>query len=1165
MKLANQLVVAGLAAWACSAMTHTALAAQPPLPDLKLWLTADTGVTTNSDGTVMAWADQATGVKHDGNAQGEGIPVLMSNSTFPSGPHPTISFDGTAALVLSNRDSLQIPAISVYVVASVDSSVSSGVFLADMRDPFGFALGINDTTPGQVRWYTGVPNDEMSPAAAALTSGTPYLIAGVFADGAKKLFINGTKVGDATGKSLNFATWSALAVGAQGVYPNIGDDETGDPAVLSKFLVGEIAEILAYSSVSDAQRLAVEAYVYQKYFTKSAGDVAIAKQPISQQVNELGSVTFSVNADGAPPLTYQWFKDGQSLASSDAPFFTIPSTSRTNAGSYTVKVSNAAGSVTSNDGVLTVIPDTSLPKLLAADRDFLDASQVTLVFSKPVSSASATATANYAIDNGIAISKATMGPTPNLVVLTTSAMTFGPAYTLTVNAVQDLVGNTIAANTQRRVTVPDPNAPVPTADLKLWLRADVDVKVNTDGVVTDWNDRQVGNPAKNGTKVGSPMLTQATYFANGSHPVVTFDGASGFNLANVSDLRPTNMTFYIVGSVAALNRARIFIGNYRDVAGWCVGISDSIDGRVKWFTAPPNSMEPEGGQLTENTAVLLTATYTSVGGIKRLYVNGLLAGSATNVNLSYANDTQLTVGYLQGNRQYLMGDIAEILAYSSVSDSQRSLVEAYLTRKYFSTGTGPAKVVLQPASQTVNELASVTFEVGFEGTPPVSVQWYRNNTAITDATNAVYTIASVTRADDQAQFNAHISNAAGSAVSSNAVLTVIRDNVAPVLTAAKRVYLDNTRLLVSFSKALGSASATNKSNYSLGGGVTVTQVTQGSDPNTVILTTSPIAAGASVVLTVNGVQDLVGNPVAADSHVTVVVPGAEVRPPTANLLCWLAADFGVTTDENQTITGWNDLATNDSPHNFMAVLGTPKLAVADFFPSGPTPVIHFDGNSGIQLSSSDTLGVPDISVYAVASTEVINASRVFIFDYRDVVGWGLGISDGIAGRVKWFTAPPDSMEPDTANLTANVPVMVTGTFDASGNKKLYLGTNQVGSASQVAGIEYGDSMELTVGYLQGNRQFLVGTVAEVLVYSAVSDDQRAKVQDYLIQKYFKAVPGGGAKLTIQRSATDLSISWTGSGTLESATQITGPWSDVGSTSPVTVTPTETTRFYRLKQ
>lgn len=1147
-----------------AAFASVAATVQPPLQDLKLWLRADTGVVTNADGTLTGWSDQAGGVLNDGVAQGAGLPLLTTNPNFPRGPQPVVSLDGSAGIVLANRDDLQTPAVSVYVVASVDNTLTSGVLLADLRDPFGFALGLSDTTAGRARWYTGVPADSLEPAAADLGYGTPFLLAGTFVGDAKRMYLDGVQVGTASGKSLNYATWSALAVGCQGIYPHLGDEETGEPPELSKFLVGDIAEILVYAAVSDAQRLAVEAYLYQKYFAVPSGPPTVALAPAAQRVNELGAVTFRVHANGAPPLSYEWFKDGVPLANSDAPYYTLGSVSRTDAGQYRVRISNAEGSTTSAEVALTVVPDTTAPTLLAADRDLLDAGLVTLIFSKPVSSTTATLADNYTIDQGIAVTRATLGATPDTVLLTTTPIAYGPAYTVTVNRITDLVGNVIKDNTQRRVTVPDPNAPVPTAQLKLWLRADVGVITNASGVVTTWTDRQVGNPAKNGTRVGSPVLTQAD-FANGPHPVISFDGASGFNLASVADLRLTNMTFYVVASVATINRMRVMIGNYRDVAGYCIGISDTIDGRIKWFTAPPNSMEPEAGQLTEFTPVLVTASYASAGGVKKLYVNSAPAGSATGVNLSYANDTRLTVGYLGNNAQYFVGDIAEILVYSEVSESQRALVEAYLSRKYFGQGTGPVSIVSQPVSQTVDELGSATFEVAFEGAAPVAIQWYRDEVAIPAATSAVYTIPRVTRADQGAEFTVRLSNALGSAISRKAVLTVVLDEVRPLPVAAKRDYLSDRQVFVVFSEPVSAASATLASHYGLSGGATVSQAVLGPEANTVLLTTSPLAVGRSATLTVNGVTDLVGNPVTANSQVTVFVPTSALRPPTTDLMCWLAADAGVTTADGHTLSGWQDQAGGEAPHDLESTLGSPQWAWVDFYPGGWTPVIRLDGESGIRLANAETLQPTELSLYVVGSTDAVNASRVFLFNYRDVVGYGLGLSDTIAGRVKWFTAPPDSLEPETAQLEPNVPVLLTGTLDVYGDKKLYVGTGLAGATSGI-GLEYGDGLELTVGYLQGERQFLVGTIAEVLAYSTVSDAQRAAVQEYLIQKYFTPGPAPAPSLSIRLSQGGLEIRWAGSGTLQWAAQVPGTWLDLPqATSPYSVAPSETQRFYRVRQ
>jgi len=56
----------------------------------------------------------------------------------------------------------------------------------------------------------------------------------------------------------------------------------------------------------------------------------------------------------ADTLTYQWYKDGKAISGATASSYTIKSVKASDAGKYTVKVSNSAGSVTSSAATLTV-------------------------------------------------------------------------------------------------------------------------------------------------------------------------------------------------------------------------------------------------------------------------------------------------------------------------------------------------------------------------------------------------------------------------------------------------------------------------------------------------------------------------------------------------------------------------------------------------------------------------------------------------------------------------------------------------------------------------------------------------------------------------------------------------------------------------------------------
>ncbi len=83
----------------------------------------------------------------------------------------------------------------------------------------------------------------------------------------------------------------------------------------------------------------------------------ITTQPANQQVSAGQSATFGVVATGTAPLQYQWRKDGSAIAGATDSGYTTPATVSTdNGASFTVVVTNAAGSITSNPATLTVTP-----------------------------------------------------------------------------------------------------------------------------------------------------------------------------------------------------------------------------------------------------------------------------------------------------------------------------------------------------------------------------------------------------------------------------------------------------------------------------------------------------------------------------------------------------------------------------------------------------------------------------------------------------------------------------------------------------------------------------------------------------------------------------------------------------------------------------------------
>lgn len=87
---------------------------------------------------------------------------------------------------------------------------------------------------------------------------------------------------------------------------------------------------------------------------------SIVTQPSSQSVFEGVDVEFTVTAEGPPPFTYRWMKDGVPLADdgritgSASATLKLGAVRLTDAGNYSLRVTNFADSVTSSSAALTV-------------------------------------------------------------------------------------------------------------------------------------------------------------------------------------------------------------------------------------------------------------------------------------------------------------------------------------------------------------------------------------------------------------------------------------------------------------------------------------------------------------------------------------------------------------------------------------------------------------------------------------------------------------------------------------------------------------------------------------------------------------------------------------------------------------------------------------------
>jgi len=94
-------------------------------------------------------------------------------------------------------------------------------------------------------------------------------------------------------------------------------------------------------------------------------------QPLDQRVMIGSCASFNVSVTGTPPFHYQWKFNGANLLNATNAAYGIEAVAATNTGSYSVLVTNWAGSVTSYNALLTVIVPPKLTFQVWADYPLL--------------------------------------------------------------------------------------------------------------------------------------------------------------------------------------------------------------------------------------------------------------------------------------------------------------------------------------------------------------------------------------------------------------------------------------------------------------------------------------------------------------------------------------------------------------------------------------------------------------------------------------------------------------------------------------------------------------------------------------------------------------------------------------------------------------------------
>ena len=488
----------------------------------------------------------------------------------------------------------------------------------------------------------------------------------------------------------------------------------------------------------------------------------ITTQPANATVAVGAATTVRVAASGSAPLSYQWYKNGTAIPGATNATLSFASAQTSDAGSYAVIVTNAAGTIVSSAGTLTVTAATtggggavggggssgggggsvgggggaiggggssggggggtpvSLPTISAAP-----ASQTIAPGSTATFRVGATGTEPLAYQwrkNGATI----LGATGATLTLTNVQATDAAGYSATVT---NVAGSITSAPGTLTITVVAPPPEVPSTPPSIVAQS-------------------------SGATIAEGAATSFSVTATGTAPL-TYQWRRNGELvasANAATLAIANATLADAGNYTAVVTNRV--GSVTTLA-IALGVTPAA-------TRPTIVSQPQN--LSALAAANVSVSVVAQGTLPLTYQwskNGAAIPGATSAMLALANV-----------------QAADATIYTVVvTNALGSATSNAATLTLAATAVAP-RIAAEPAGQTLAPGANLTFSVVADGTAPFSYQWRRNGALLTGATSATYSLANL-RLADAGSYSVAVTNSVGTVTSSTATLTVAPPAGAP--------------------------------------------------------------------------------------------------------------------------------------------------------------------------------------------------------------------------------------------------------------------------------------------------------------------------------------------------------------------------------------------------
>jgi len=610
----------------------------------------------------------------------------------------TTSVNGQTAAISGRTNVNYAFSDSAWTLAAYGTNLSGGIFSsanadASGRTPvpgvaggtsanfvvIGWSAGIGTTAAAVQTWFnSGAPATEgwigQSVVSGAITPGasTATTLFGTNAAGLIRGFLLGRIPGGGSGNvapSISVQPGNITVTNGGSVSFSI--TYAGTPAPTFQWfcnntnIPGQTGDTLTLSNVS----LASSGNSYFVTLTNSSGSVTssngvltvtsgpanvapfITVQPPNRTVTNGQSATFSVTSGGTPTPTFQWFCNGTNIPGRTSATLTLTNVTADSSGNYYfVTLTNVAGSVTSSNGVLTVLagPSNAAPFITVQPANKSTAYGSSASFSVTYGG-TPTPTFQW-FCNGTNI------PGKTSSVLTLNNVTFdssGNTYFVTLT---NSSGSVTSSNAVLTVTAPAANI----------------VFANTTTPATRIFTNSAAGGAATGLTTGAFLYRYALYVStnaadiNGQTAAILGNDSDdyAFNDANWSLVAyATNTTAGRLTSASAdaFGKTAVTYAAGRATArfvviGWSAGIGTDISSVETWYNGGAPSSDGWIGQSAVSGAIPLGGALFSTNAP---YLQGFTLG--------------LVAGTVNGHAQYAVAITSPLTMHATISGNNLNL------------------------------------------------------------------------------------------------------------------------------------------------------------------------------------------------------------------------------------------------------------------------------------------------------------------------------------------------------------------------------------------------------------------------------------------------------------------------------------------------------------